>query len=279
MSLFISRIDFFCCLFKCRNVSSKRNLKLISGSCYLPKNSEWKPEGEDAHFICEEDRVIGVSDGVGGYSLRGIDSGIYARELMSNSVIAVQHEPKGSVDPATVLTEAYSNTKSEGAATACIVALTGQQYLHAANIGDSGFVVFREGHIIYCSPTQQHSFNCPYQLGNDRGSDRPVSAQIIKVPVKPGDIVVAGTDGLFDNLAEYEIEQAMIKGTGDGLNPMCMASTLAELALYNSYDKYCWTPFSRASRKAGFEHHGGKIDDITVVVSYIVPSSAQVYYF
>jgi protein phosphatase PTC7 len=45
--------------------------------------------GEDAHFICQERQTFGVADGVGGWAMKGIDSGIFARELMSNYLTAL----------------------------------------------------------------------------------------------------------------------------------------------------------------------------------------------
>ena len=109
-----------------RKVAPERTLKLLSGSCYLPHPAKEETGGEDAHFICMDEQAIGVADGVGGWADLGIDSGNYARELMSYSALAVQEEPKGSVDPSRVLEKAYSSTKSRGSSTACIIALTTQ---------------------------------------------------------------------------------------------------------------------------------------------------------
>lgn len=67
-----------------------------------------------------------MADGVGGWADLGVDAGLYSRELMSNSVTAVQEEPKGSVDTARVLEKAHSSTRARGSSTACIVALTEQ---------------------------------------------------------------------------------------------------------------------------------------------------------
>ncbi|KAG0462498.1 hypothetical protein HPP92_020974 [Vanilla planifolia] len=103
-------------------------LKLISGSCYLPHPEKEETGGEDAHFISNE-HAIGVADGVGGWADLGIDSGHYARELMSHSVSAIEEEPKGSIDPARVLEKAYFSTKARGSSTACIIALTNQGIL------------------------------------------------------------------------------------------------------------------------------------------------------
>ncbi|XP_022875403.1 probable protein phosphatase 2C 55 isoform X7 [Olea europaea var. sylvestris] len=107
-------------------IPTGRTLKLNSGSCYLPHPDKEETGGEDAHFICMDGQAIGVADGVGGWADIGVDSGQYARELMSNSVCAIQEEPSGSIDPARVLEKAYIRTKSRGSSTACIIALTEQ---------------------------------------------------------------------------------------------------------------------------------------------------------
>lgn len=67
-----------------------------------------------------------MADGVGGWADLGVDSGLYARELMSHSVSAIQEEPEGSIDPVRVLERAHSSTKARGSSTACIIALTDQ---------------------------------------------------------------------------------------------------------------------------------------------------------
>lgn len=103
-----------------------RTLKLLSGSCYLPHPDKEERGGEDAHFICEDEQAIGVADGVGGWADVGINAGEYSRELMSNSVSAIQEELKGSIDPARVLEKAHSSTKAKGSSTACIIALTNE---------------------------------------------------------------------------------------------------------------------------------------------------------
>ena len=92
----------------------------------MPHPDKEDTGGEDAHFICVNEQAIGVADGVGGWADLGVNSGLYSRELMSNSVTAVQEEPIGSVDPARVLEKAHSSTKARGSSTACIIALTEQ---------------------------------------------------------------------------------------------------------------------------------------------------------
>ncbi|XP_043721099.1 probable protein phosphatase 2C 80 [Telopea speciosissima] len=260
-------------------IPRKRKLKLLMGSSYLPKENLFKPEGEDAHFICEEQQVFGVADGVGSWAKKGIDAGEYARELMSNSVMAVQNAPinKGyCVDPLIVLEEAFSNTNAQGSSTACILALADDDNcLHYASVGDSGFLLIRGEELIYNSPSQQRRFNCPFQLGKHPRSDNPTAAFEFKVEVEEGDVIVAGTDGLFDNLFQEEIIETVNLFTACiGMYPYYLAKMIAENAEMSSKDSDKISPFSVSTEMAGYYHSGGKKDDITVVVAYVVPSSS-----
>eukprot|EP00850_Spirogloea_muscicola_P004090 SM000017S02830 [mRNA] locus=s17:525356:526611:- [translate_table: standard] len=142
------------------------------------------------------------------------------------------------------------------------------QKLHAANLGDSGFVVIREGRTLFKSPSQQHGFNFPFQLGSD-GSDSPQSAQVFEVPVAAGDVLVVGTDGLFDNVYDTELNSVVVHSSRAGSGPAETAQRIAALARVRAADRLRQTPFSRAAQDAGFRYYGGKMDDITVVVSYI----------
>uniref|UniRef100_A0A2P2KU62 Protein phosphatase n=1 Tax=Rhizophora mucronata TaxID=61149 RepID=A0A2P2KU62_RHIMU len=255
-------------------ISSGKTLKLLSGSCYLPHPDKEETGGEDAHFICTNEQAIGVADGVGGWAELGVDAGQYSRELMSNSVSAIEEEPKGSIDPARVLEKAHSSTKAKGSSTACIVALT-DEGLHAINLGDSGFVVVRDGCTIFRSPVQQHDFNFTYQLECGNRGDLPSSGQVFKIPVAPGDVIIAGTDGLFDNLYNNEITAVVVHAMRAGLGPQVTAQKIAALARQRAQDKDRQTPFSTAAQDAGFRYYGGKLDDITVVVSRVTSSDDE----
>ncbi|XP_057467048.1 probable protein phosphatase 2C 55 [Actinidia eriantha] len=248
-------------------ITCGRSSKMVAGSFYIPKCDELKPLGDDAHFICAEHQTIGVADGVGGWAKKGVDPGEYARELMANSVISIKDQPEGLIDPMSVLNEAFLNTEAKGSSTACILTLAGN-ILHSVNVGDSGFVLIRNGKIVYQSLVQQHRFNCPYQLGNTR--DNPSIAQKLGIYVIPGDIVVAGTDGLFDNLHASEIEEVVNRGLDEAHMPQQLACSIAKLALTTSLDSYAISPFTKAAWEVGLDFLGGKIDDITVVVAYIV---------
>ncbi|KAK8970162.1 putative protein phosphatase 2C 55 [Platanthera guangdongensis] len=110
-----------------RKSPGDRSLKMLSGSCCLPHPDKEETGGEDAHFICDDEKVIGVADGVGGWADLGVDAGQYAKELMSNSVSALLNEPEVMINPLRVLEKAYYSTKAKGSSTACIIALTNQR--------------------------------------------------------------------------------------------------------------------------------------------------------
>ncbi|KAL5777966.1 hypothetical protein ACOSP7_010892 [Xanthoceras sorbifolium] len=256
-----------------QKISDGKTLKLLSGSCYLPHPDKEETGGEDAHFISDK-QAIGVADGVGGWANHGVDSGKYSRELMSQSVAAIHEEPDGSIDPARVLEKAHSSTRARGSSTACIIALT-DQGLRAINLGDSGFMVVRDGCTIFRSPVQQHDFNFTFQLECGTDGDLPSSGQVFTVPVAPGDVIIAGTDGLFDNLYNSDITAVVVHAVRAGLGPQVTAQKIAALARQRAQDKDRQTPFSTAAQDAGFRYYGGKLDDITVVVSYITSSDDE----
>jgi serine/threonine protein phosphatase PrpC len=59
-------------------------LRLITGASMVPdprKRSTAFPRGEDAYFIVDG-RAFGVADGVGSWSAKNIDAGMFSRELM-----------------------------------------------------------------------------------------------------------------------------------------------------------------------------------------------------
>ncbi|KAK4341836.1 hypothetical protein RND71_037652 [Anisodus tanguticus] len=243
--------------------------KLNSGSFYLPHPAKANTGGEDAHFICTLTQAVGVADGVGGWADLGIDAGLYARELMSHSLAAIQEEPKGSIDLIRVLEKAYVRTKAKGSSTACIVALV-DGGLYAVNLGDSGFMLVRNGCVAFKSPSQQHGFNFPYQLDCNNVGDSPSSAIVFKITAAPGDVLIVGTDGLFDNLYDEDISGVVIQAMEAGLEPQMTAQRIAELAQQRAMDQTKSSPFSDGAREAGFEYHGGKLEDISVVVSYVM---------
>ena len=264
-------------------VIKKSGLRMSASSFYIPKGHKLKPLGEDAHFISADNQTIGVADGVGGWAHQGIDSGVFARALMAAAAeeAAVQSSSSsgGVVEPKRLLQEAFPKTAGiEGASTACILSHS-DGVLRCANLGDSGFMLFRNGKLLHRSEPQQRRFNCPFQLGNHANCERPDCAADSQLSVAAGDLVVLATDGLLDNMFDSDIEAIVGKANSKGGMKKkngysakveeYLAWKLAEEAYHKSRDKYFASPFAISSAIAGKKHQGGKVDDITVVVAKI----------
>ncbi|XP_059638619.1 probable protein phosphatase 2C 55 [Cornus florida] len=138
------------------------------------------------------------------------------------------------------------------------------QNLHAANIGDSGFLLLRGGEVIYQSQVQQHRFNCPYQPQLGKNNDSPVSAQELTVSVKLEDVIVAGSDGLFDNMHTSEIEELVKHGVEEDYTPQQLVWSLAWFAHSCSFDRLSSSPFEIAAQEARMEYMGGTCNDAFV---------------
>ena len=165
--------------------------------------------------------------------------------------------------------------------------------MKTTNLGDSGYVIYQASTAkvddedkvflqkLFRSQEQQYRFNFPYQCGT--GCDLPHAAFDNMHEVTPGkDFVVMGTDGLFDNLYDHDIEMCLkpgIKDKGNQIyeltNPDGTAECIARKAYGLSKDRRYFSPFSKGARESGRRHIGGKSDDITVIVSHIVSTDKQ----
>lgn len=242
------------------------------GGCYVPHHNE------DASFVHSAAGIIAVADGGGGFRKRGVDAGAFARALVMHALAVVSTKGCKTITPRNLLRKAYAEAArrgTPGASTALIVALRGAT-LQCALLGDSGFAVFRGGRMVRRSRPQQHRFNCPFQL-RATGGESVGDAAVGEMPVTVGDVVVVGTDGLFDNVFDGALERMVRQGTGLGLSPQTMAKEIAAFA-WTASRSMNPSPFSVESARhhvmvvGGKERvYGGKHDDVTVVVAYIVP--------
>ena len=202
--------------------------------------------------------------------------------LSSTSSTASTASSTGNSQPLRILDSAYRATAQHniiGSTTACIVTYDSTAHkLHYANLGDSGFLLVRHNQTAppVRSKDNQHSFNCPYQLGS-QSADRPTDAIVDSHDVYDNDILVLATDGFFDNLHQHEIVAACQQHTtSSSLN--ALAEQLCREAYAAASDSKRDTPFSRYCRQYGKRHSGGKMDDITVVVVQfkVKPESGEV---
>lgn len=274
--------------------SNRKKLRFLTAVSGFPKNrtnrtlETVKPGkfGDDAYFVVKHAKgdVIGVADGVGGWRAWGIDPGEFSHSLMRVSERLVLTGSYLPSQPAAIIAKAYyelleNKTHILGSSTACVVILSGDAgQLYSANIGDSGFLVMRNGSVVHRSQEQQHYFNTPFQLslpppgtGAQVLSDRPESAETREFLVKEGDMLMVATDGVFDNLPDSMILKEMVKvqGSTDLLLLQQAANSIAQQARKLAFDEDYMSPFARNARENGINAIGGKPDDITVVLATI----------
>jgi protein phosphatase PTC7 len=257
------------------NTSGVRNMRnnqctgkytFLSGVCAIPQPGKTSQTGEDAYFITES--AVGVADGVGGWNQLGVDPSLYSTSLMENAKEAVN---LGITIPVQILSIAYENTTYiTGSSTACILTLSDTE-LQSANLGDSGFMVIRGDEIVFKTKEQQHSFNFPYQLGTG-STDKPEHASVCTIQVQEGDIIVMGSDGLWDNVYDHEIVEILNaeEFKCDDLDPTRAANLIASKAHEVAVSPTIDSPFAVNAQKHDIQFNGGKMDDITVLVCRIV---------
>lgn len=159
------------------------------------------------------------------------------------------------ISPREILRQAHQNTHAEGTSTVLIVQFCplhpsslagrgervggkeqrgGEQKnwcLRAVNLGDSGFRVLRHHssraknlswRVVFASKPQQHAFNFPYQLGRpSRNGGKVVgdaiekAEDIIVTGMGIADIVVLGSDGLFDNMFDEDVIEVVTRVVGE----------------------------------------------------------------
>lgn len=193
------------CAPQIRWVDASQPLLLVHS--WWPPRPQVDKGGEDAYFVsAHEGYFIGVADGVSGVADDGIDPALYSRELMALAQSAADSLPGAAQDPRLVLEAAHAQVQAEGACTAVVAALESRSgKLRIANLGDSGLRVLRGGRICFATPVLQHFFDCPFQYGSE-SSDSTADAEAFEVQLAAGDCLVMGSDGLFDNMYDRDIE-------------------------------------------------------------------------
>jgi protein phosphatase PTC7 len=233
-----------------------RTLRLRSGCMALPhpekvnkgiravvKRSKGHA-GEDAYIMTGQEPgtgppyVLGIADGVRQWSEKGIDAGEWSRTLLQEAWDDIHRSWKDtkSISLQAVMETAFTNTLAKkvlGSSTLCLVTLRPNGELSSVNIGDSGYLLFRPqtNTMLYRSGQQEKAFGCPFQLGHHKKSDAPGDAVPCHFSVQAGDVVVLGSDGLFDNLSDKVISPSCPSA------PRCPASPRSHSApLFLSHD-------------------------------------------
>jgi serine/threonine protein phosphatase PrpC len=148
----------------------------------------------------------------------------------------------------------------------------GEPLLYVTNLGDSQVMVVRpdERSLVFKSEEQWHWFDCPRQLGTN-SPDTPVKdARLDEVPIREGDVVLAMSDGVIDNLWPHEIvdkvsesvarwKAGKVRGRGGCDNGMAfVAEELMEAARTVALDPFAESPFMEHAIEEGLASEGGE---------------------
>ncbi|CAI0549041.1 unnamed protein product [Linum tenue] len=259
--------------------SLRSEVSLCVGSHLIPHPNKVEKGGEDAFFTSSySGGVLAIADGVSGWAEEDVDPALFSRELIANASGFVPDE-EVNYDPQVLIRKAHAATSSIGSATVIVAMLERNGTLKIANVGDCGLKLIREGQIIFSTTPQEHYFDCPYQLSSETVGQTYLDAMVSSLEAIEGDIIVMGSDGLFDNVFDHEI----VSTIGQHRNVSDAAKVLANLARVHSLDSSYDSPYALEARSKGIEPPwwkkiigmqltGGKLDDITVIVAQIVSS-------
>lgn len=98
--------------------------------------------------------------------------------------------------------------------------------------------------------------------------DRPEDSKLNKIKLESGDIIVLATDGLWDNVHENIIEKTLYDVNPKELQSKC--DLIAFIARHFSFDKNYLSPYAIKASQHGWKAIGGKPDDITIVLIYVL---------
>jgi protein phosphatase PTC7 len=223
--------------------------------------------GEDAIFT--KKRTFGVFDGVSGAEKLGglplyskMLAQICDERVAADQILSIQDMQKLLADGIEIC-----NQKATGATTALLASIGPDGFLRVLNIGDAGVVVVRGDKVVARSKEISHFYECPYQF-SQISPDRPRDGTKLNCELVKGDLLVAGSDGIFDNLSDDVLVEVVRSASSKSAS--VMAKTIGEKARKVSQNPRAETPYALAAKKQRNPDYadglGGKVDDISCVV-------------
>jgi protein phosphatase PTC7 len=259
----------------------------IHKTVIIPHDQKKHRGGEDA--AAASDTVLVVADGVGGWARQNINPGLYSK-LLTETIIELAPKNQSLKD---LVHEAnwIAASKHLGTATCTTLKITGKSTISTLNVGDSGYSIHRVHRsnsgdmeekpsidLLYASTAGQKRFNYPHQLGGKRGDVVADVGQENTHEFQHGDIIIAYSDGVTDNLFPQEFhscistylqeddqDEQLVTFTSYSLVADCLARTSYELGKDKTFD----SPFAKGARQSGMNYRGGKHDDISVIVAQV----------
>jgi protein phosphatase PTC7 len=240
-------------------------IKVEIASVVLPHPTKVSWGGEDAVFV--KGRSFGVFDGVSGTDkLDGIPLFLVTlaeemKRMLGNDGITIKDIVNNLADAAD-----YANRAATGASTAVVGRVGTDGFLRVLNIGDSVCLVVRNNNVVTRTKDIVHYFDCPYQLSED-SPDRAQDGTRLNFEVIPGDVILMGLDGVFDNLDDKAIIDTI---AAVPQHSSVIARCIVDLSRKVSLDDNAETPYAKLAKCNGFEDYqtglGGKVEDVSCVV-------------
>ncbi len=236
-----------------------------------PRDDKVSDGGDDAWFITNSViSAFGVADGVGSWRVQGINAGHCAREIMKFSR---EHFIDGGQTPYESLEIAESKSKKLGSTTALVAYYhEGLKLLDVSQVGDCNLIVIRGQYVVHQTHSQVRYHDAPYQIGKSSNDTMMFHSKEYTFELKVGDVIVAGSDGLWDNMFPTQVSQII---NNSGLrSAKQLANVVGTVAYELSKDQNMWSPFAQNAyedRKIydTKDWKGGKTDDITLVVAVV----------
>ena len=185
-------------------------------------------------------------------------------------------------------TEATQKHDWQGTTTACGAQLHYRQnpnsnihkptpLLYVTNLGDCQVMVLRPSSntVIFKTKEQWHWFDCPRQLGTNSPDTPKENAVMDEIDLEVGDVVLAMSDGVIDNLWEHEIAETVLGSLGnynhervvppDGMQ--AVAQDLVTAAKQVALDPFAESPYMEHAIDEGLASEGGKWRSTVLVPS------------
>lgn len=183
-----------------------------------------------------------------------------------------------------LLVKSVRQNRELGSSTVCVLVLDSvKNELYSGYLGDSCYMIARpkgvgQFELIFKAEEQTHGFNIPFQVGSE--GDNPNSAITHKHKVEKNDLIIAASDGLWDNLEVEdilkEINKISLQFDTVVLNTQFIAGSISMKAEELSRDPSHYSPFAKRAIENKYRNYfGGKPDDITVVVAQVLGGNKE----
>ena len=271
-----------------------RSLHIAFGASSIPHPVKAASGGEDAFFADDATGAFGVADGVGGSKRNGADPGLFSRRMLDHCRKSLADEPHALQKAMAAAASGFASNPIGGSSTLLLGSFDGSSGIfRLLNLGDSGALLFRPARrkfqagtftwprVVMRSFDQTHYFNCPYQVAADDFDGAANEADELQTTARVGDIVVAATDGVLDNVFESRIQVHVAQLVGDLLSKDPLAAQAATDKLAKSIaeeanatglredEEGLQTPFMMSAAQEGYRFDGGKLDDVAVVCGVV----------